>query len=253
MNARTFTQPETPQAFGAIEYPSSDGEPMAETDLHRWLIIEATMRLIHHYAADPKVYVSGNLMVYYKEGKPKFCLSPDCFVAFGVGPGVRKTFKTWAEGVSPAVVFEFTSRSTRHNDLVKKFAIYRDVWKVDEYFLFDPYEEYLNPPLQGFRRGDRGEFRPIPPDADGGVFSERLNLTVLRDGPLLAYRDAETGKLVLNAYEDQARIATERSAEAEQVARDAEQRANNEADARRDAEAKLAEALAELARLRKSP
>jgi len=253
MNARILTHPETPPASGAIEYPSSDGEPMAETDLHRDLISEATALLILHFATNSNVYVSGNLLVYYEEGNPQVCLSPDCFVAFGVGPGRRKTFKTWAEGVLPAVVFEFTSHSTRDNDLVKKFAIYQDVWKVSEYFLFDPYEEYLNPPLQGFQRDRRGKLRPIVPDADGSVFSKRLNLKVSRDGRMLAYHDAETGERLLDAGGRQAR----REAKARAAA---EQRANDEATARRtaeqvarDAQAQLADALAELARLRKSP
>ena len=281
MNARILTHPATPSASGAIEYPSSDGEPMAETDLHYDLLTEATARLTQHFVADPDVYVSGNLLVYYQEGNPQLCLSPDCFVAFGVEKGRRDTFKTWVEGVSPAVVFEFTSRSTRDNDLVKKLAVYQDVWKVSEYFLFDPREEYLNPSLQGFRRDRRGKLRPIAPDAGGGVFSERLNLTMLRDGVMLTYRDEATGKLLTDANGHLARVEAEARAEAErraddeatarrtaeqvardaqqtardaqQTARDAQQTARAEAAARRDAEARLAEALAELARLRKSP
>jgi len=260
MTARTLTRPATPPAFGALDYPSSDGEPMAETDQHRDLLFESTTRLAHRHAADPNVYVSGNLLVYYQEGDTRLCLAPDCFVAFGVEKGDRETFKTWVEQAYPAVVFEFTSKSTRDRDTGVKFAIYQDLWKVDEYFLFDPFEEYLTPSLIGYRRDPRGDLSPIPPDADGGVFSARLNLTVLRDGLSLAFRDAATGELVLNAYEDQARIATERNAEAqqaarnaEQVARDAQQAARADADARREAEARLADALAELARLRKSP
>ena len=253
MNARILTHPESPPASGAIEYPSSDGEPMAETDLHRRLLTAATDLLILHFATNPKVYVSGNLLVYYEEGNPQVCLSPDCFVAFGVGPGDRDTFKTWAEGVVPAVVFEFTSRSTRDNDLVKKFAIYQDVWKVDEYFLFDPREEYLTPSLQGFQRDRRGKLRPMAPDADGSVFSQRLNLKVSRDGRMLAYYDGETGERLLDAGGRQARHEAKARAEAEARA-DAEAEARRAAERiARDAQAELAEVLAELARLRKSP
>ena len=260
MTARIITRPAPSPAFGALEYPSSDGEPMAETDLHRWLLFDATTRLIHRYAADPNVYVSGNLLVYYKEGKPRVCLAPDCFVAFGVEKGNRDTFKTWVEQAYPAVVFEFTSASTRGNDTGKKFAVYQDIWCVDEYFLFDPFEEYLTPSLQGFRRDGHGKLVPIPPDAAGGVLSARLNLTLARDGTSLAYRDATTGELVLNAGDSRARDDAEARAAAEHGARDAQQAARNaqqsaraEADARREAEARLADALAELDRLRESP
>ena len=138
---------------------------------------------------------------------------------------------------------------------------------MDEYFLFDPYEEYLDQPLQGFRRDRRGKLRPIAPDADGSVFSKRLNLKVSRDGRMLAYHDGETGERLLDAGGRQARHEAKARAVAEQLARaaderanaeaaarrEAEERASNEATARRDAESQLAEALAELARLRKSP
>ena len=243
MPARTV---DAPQTFGAIDYPSSDGEPMAETDQHRDLLTDATTRLAHRYAADPTAYVSGNLLVYYKEGKPRVCLAPDCFVAFGVEKGQRDTFKTWVERAYPAVVFEFTSASTRGNDTGKKFAVYQDIWCVDEYFLFDPFDEYLTPSLQGFRRDGHGKLVPIPPDAAGAVLSTRLDVKLSRNGTSLAFHDATTGQPVLNADEDRARAAEER-------ARAAEQSARAEAAARREAEANLADALAELARLRKSP
>jgi Uma2 family endonuclease len=239
MTARTATRPAPPPAFGALDYPSSDGEPAAETDWHRHLLFESTTRLAHRYAADPNVYVSGNLLVYYQEGDTQLCLAPDCFVVFGVEKGGRETFKTWVEQAYPAVVFEFTSQSTRERDTGVKFATYQDVWKVDEYFLFDPFEEYLTPSLIGYRRDANGDLLPITPSADGSVLSERLRLTILRDGKSLAFRDPTKGKLLLNADEDRARIATDRRKEAEARAG--------------EAEARLADALAELARLRKSP
>ena len=228
----TRKRPAPAPAFGALDYPSSDGEPAAESDWHLHLLFESTTRLDHRYADDPNVYVSGNLLVYYQEGDPELRLAPDCFVVFGVPKGNRETFKTWVEQAYPAVVFEFTSPSTRELDTVTKFAIYQDVWKVDEYFLFDPLEEYLTPSLRGYRRDSYGDLVPIRPDADGGLFSERLRLTLRRDGTSLAYRDAVTGELLRGGDG---------------------RRPRHEADARREAEARLTEALAELARLRKSP
>ena len=231
MTARTRKRPAPAPAFGALDYPSCDGEPASESDWHFRLLRESTTRLDYRYADDPNVYASGNLLVYYQEGDPRLRLAPDCFVVSGVPKGDRETFKTWVEQAYPAVVFEFTSASTRELDTVTKFAVYQDVWKVDEYFLFDPREEYLTPPLRGYRRDAYGDLVPIRPDADGGLFSERLRLTILRDGTSLAYRDAVTGGLL----------------------RDGGRRPRHEADARREAAAQLAEALAEIARLRKSP
>ncbi|MDB5308044.1 MAG: hypothetical protein JWO38_2246 [Gemmataceae bacterium] len=53
-----------------VEYPSSDGKPMAETDLHRKLMNEVIEVLSGHFAGDPDVYVSGNLLAYYEKGNP---------------------------------------------------------------------------------------------------------------------------------------------------------------------------------------
>ncbi len=38
-----------------VEYPTSDGRPMAETDLHRDLMIDTIKTLDNHYAANPNV------------------------------------------------------------------------------------------------------------------------------------------------------------------------------------------------------
>ncbi len=47
-----------------IEYPSFDGEPMAETPIHRDVMIESIVLLKAHYADEPNIYVTGNMMMY---------------------------------------------------------------------------------------------------------------------------------------------------------------------------------------------
>ncbi len=61
------------------------------------------------------------------------------------------------------MVIEITSKSTKREDKTTKKELYRDVLKVAEYFQFDPTEDYLKPPLQGFRLVE-GEYLPIQPD-----------------------------------------------------------------------------------------
>lgn len=178
-----------------VEYPSSDGMPMAETDIHRILTVDLIARLQERYAGRKDVYVSGNLFVYYEEGKPHKVLAPDCFVVFGVPPGLRDTFKTWEEGAFPAVVFEFTSKTTQREDMFNKFTTYQDVWGVREYFLFDPYEEYLEPSLVGYRL-TRGKLRQIKP-VQGGIASKVLGITLTRDGNRLVLRDTTVGQELL--------------------------------------------------------
>ena len=102
-------------------YPTSDGRPMAETDLHYRLLVDSRETLDTRFADDPNIYVSGNLLVYYEEGQWGISLAPDCMVVFGVPPGNRRTFKTWEEGAFPTVVFEITSKTTQREDMFKKF------------------------------------------------------------------------------------------------------------------------------------
>ena len=59
-----------------IYYPESDGEPMAESDLHRDWMFEIIEKLKRFFAGQ-HVYVSGNLLIYYVEGQPR--LSTDGF------------------------------------------------------------------------------------------------------------------------------------------------------------------------------
>ena len=63
-----------------IVYPTSDKRPMAETDDHRDLMVEVIDTLKIRYASYPRVYVSGNLLVFYEPGDRLRHLSPDVFV-----------------------------------------------------------------------------------------------------------------------------------------------------------------------------
>src|ERR1044071_1401901 len=111
----------------AIEYPERDGKPMAETDVHRDLLSELIRELKLFFQSAPDVYVSGNLLLYYVEGNPKKCVSPDAFVVRDVHKGDRRTYKLWEEGRAPEVVFELSSRQTWGEDLQKKWKLYEQM------------------------------------------------------------------------------------------------------------------------------
>jgi hypothetical protein len=76
-----------------IEYPTTDGKPMAETDIHRKLMIEVIEILEGFFANATDVYVSGNMLIYYEEGNPRRHRAPDVFVARGVAKHEREIFK----------------------------------------------------------------------------------------------------------------------------------------------------------------
>lgn len=63
-----------------VEYPESDGQPMAETDKHRRLMTTLIETLESYFADQANVYVSGNLLLYYIEDDPTKCVVPDVFV-----------------------------------------------------------------------------------------------------------------------------------------------------------------------------
>ena len=148
-----------------IEYPTSDGKPMAETDFHRDLMTDLIKTLQDFYADDPMAYVSGNLLLFYEEGNKRRHISPDVFVVRGVPKHPRLHYLLWEEGKGPDLVIELTSSSTRREDRTTKRDLYRDVLKVAEYFLFDPFGDYLKPQFQGFRLVD-GAYAPIDSVAD---------------------------------------------------------------------------------------
>ncbi|MDH3603035.1 MAG: Uma2 family endonuclease, partial [Candidatus Tectomicrobia bacterium] len=157
-----------------IIYPESDGKPMAETDVHIDALIYLREALKDYFRAAPRVYIAGNMLLYYEEGNPSACIAPDVFVVQGVDKYERRTYRLWEEAQPPAVVFEITSRSTRLEDKGTKRALYA-MLGVREYFLYDPLGEYLQPALQGYRlRGD--DYEPIPATADGILVCHTLSL-----------------------------------------------------------------------------
>jgi Uma2 family endonuclease len=188
------------RAIREIEYPTGDGKPMAETDVHRDDMVDVIDTLRYHFADDPNVYISGNLLLYYEEGNPRKRVAPDVLVAFGVPKEPpRKYYQVWKEGIAPNVIIEITSNSTKRADKSTKKALYRDVLQVAEYLQFDPTEDYLNPPLQGFRLV-AGEYQPIEP-TNGRIPSQALGLHLERDGTKLRLFDPVTGRRLLTSAE----------------------------------------------------
>ncbi len=223
-------------AAAAVFYPESDGQPVAETDVHRTLMFELIGMLQAFFRADPHVYISGNLFLYYQEGNPRQVVAPDVFVAQGVRNHQRRIYKLWEEEVVPAVVFELTSRSTRGEDLHSKYDLYARLG-VTEYFLFDPLGEYLRPPLRGHRL-EQGRYRPLAVGADGSLWSAVLGLALHERGEQLRLYDPAGQRWLPTPQEETAarRAAEERAEVAEGRAEVAEERASVEVGARRAAQ-----------------
>ena len=187
------------RAIREVDYPTGDGKPMAETDVHRDDMVDLIQMLKDDFADHPDVFVSGNLLMFYVEGDRRKHISPDVFVVRGVEKKDRGHYLIWKEGKAPDLVIELTSKTTRREDQSKKKELYRTVLKVPEYFQFDPTEDYLKPPLQGFRLIE-GEYAPIE-SVNGRLPSEILGLHFERDGKRLRLFNPATGARLLTAAE----------------------------------------------------
>lgn len=213
-------------------YPESDGKPMAETERHFREILKNFNLLENYFAPIPDVYVLGNMMMYYEEGEPRKSISPDIFVAFGIGRKERRIYKIWEEGKPPDFVLEFASKKTYQNDLTAKKQLYADIG-IREYFLYDVEGQYLPSLLMGFRLINR-DYIELPTNDNGGILATTLGLEfhLLDDG--------------FGIYDPDAQEWVKTAAEA------AEERADQAEDARHRAETEAAQLREELDRLKAS-
>ncbi len=190
-----------------LDYPTSDGKPMAETDWHRDLMMALIQTLGAYYADDPMVYVSGNLLVFYEPGNRRRHLSPDVFVVRGVEKRQRPNYLIWEERKGPEVVIELTSSSTREEDLEDKYELYQDNLRVPEYFLFDPLGDYMRPQLQGYRLF-RGRYRPVAA-IENRLPSKVLGLHLEADGRDLRLYEPASKQWLLTPQERAAQAEAE--------------------------------------------
>lgn len=210
----------------AVEYPTSDGRPVAETDLHFLRLTDVAYGIRKFMAGREDVYVGSNLLVYDERGNPRSHLSPDIFVAFGVEAGPRDLYKIWEEK-PPAFTLELTSASTRREDERTKRRRYAQ-WGVAEYFLYDPRAEWLKPSLQGLELNGkryRAMRESVLANGSRGFHSEMLGLDLWLDGRVLRLYDPIAGENLPTPEEEAA------------ARRTAEERAREEAAARRALEA----------------
>lgn len=182
-----------------VFYPERDGRPMGETAVHVHEILEIYAALAQRYLDHADVLVGADMLMYYVQGDPRRCICPDVFVTFGVPKEPkRRSYFLWNEGRPPSLVIEVTSEGSRRDDLEKKKVYAR--LGVQEYLLIDPLDEYLSPPLQGFRLFN-GEYRPIQPAPDGSLLSETTDVWFRREGQQVRLIDAATGKPLLRMME----------------------------------------------------
>ncbi len=237
--ASSLSAPPAPAA--AIDYPSSDGKPMAESESQLIPLTYAVSCLRHYFRNRPEAFASGNLLIYYEEGT-RARVAPDVFVVFGARnrKEERASYRLWEEEKAPDFVLEITSPATWRDDRDRKRELYRRLG-VGEYWQYDPTRNYLEPPLQGLELVE-GEYEPLSgwrlADGTLAARSEVLGLELRVAGRRLRFYDPQTGKELPDLAEtDEQRREAESRAEQEAVARRREAAARQAAETRVQQEA----------------
>jgi Uma2 family endonuclease len=236
----------------AAELPYDDGEPM-ESARHYEQMHLLTNTLYAWLRDREDWHVAGNRAVYFslQQAKNQDFRAPDVFVVLDVPDGRRErlSWVAWEEGGRlPNVVVEIVSQSTEREDRGRKKDIYESVWRLPEYFLFEPFGAVL----EGWELDpETRRYVKKVPDARGDLRVLQMNMA-LGVRPLACYSvPAPSLRWILPdgtplpTHEEMAE-ASRAEAEAQRAEAEA-QRADADAQ-RAEAEAQRAEADAQRAR-----
>jgi len=204
----------TNSATSEIIYPSSDGEPLAETQQHVLAILMA-LSLLRLYLQEQQAVVFADQYLYYIEGNPRARVAPDVMVVFDIEKRLYANYKIWEGQQTPAIIFEVTSAGTREIDWNFKKTLYEQLG-VTEYWLFDPYGEWVTEQLQGYRLNEDGVYKLIRDNC-----SEVLQLKLQAEEYLIGFYRLDNGEKLLTPEElYSANLAANQRADQEKVRAD---------------------------------
>ena len=248
-----FSRPDADEVDDlSIIYPSSDGEPMAESEQQYIPMTETVAEMRHWFRDRLDVYVIGDMLVYYRMNRTDIRVAPDIFVVFGVtSRHPRDSWLVWREGKAPDFVMEIASPGTWRRDVYDKRILYA-LLGVREYWRFDPTGLCFTPVLVGEALDPiTGQYGPLPVimDASGVLrgHSPLLGLEFrVEEGLRLRVYDPATGERLrtLTESEDLLQSETEARQAAETAVTEAEAIASEAETARQAAEAAATEAEA---------
>ncbi len=175
-----------------VFYPESDGKPMAETDIHRILLLELVGVLQYAF---PEAYVSGNICLYYEEGNPKKMISPDVLLCRSQSRDIKRVYLAWEPDAQLDLVIELSSASTKRVDYNKKKQLYAEILQVPYYVIFDPERLTLN----AFVLQD-GEYQDLKIE-NGHCTLDKLNISLGIDTDRLLRVFDRYGRPVLTSDE----------------------------------------------------
>jgi len=196
-----------------VEYPDSDGQPMADNTVQfRWIQL-----LQFNLDRALEDFVAGDLLWYPVQGEPRIRVAPDVLVALGRPKGDRGSYRTWEEdGVVPQVVVEVLSPSNSMPEMMRKLELYRH-YGVQEFWVVDPDKGSAF----AFMRGQEGKMELT--GTDDGFESPLLGVRFVKtdDGLSVLHADGTPFRTPTQEWERAERLAER--AEAEQARAEAEQ------------------------------
>ena len=234
-----------------IFYPSSDGEPVAETFDHLYAILtalEVLRQYLPQFLGERPATVLANQFLYYAQNMPRLRIAPDVMVIFDVAAGGRDNYKIWEEGQVPVVVFEMTSKGTQDHDQSFKRTLYEQIG-IQEYWQFDPRGEWIPEKLRGYRL--HGDLYELITDRQ----SQPLGLRLEIEGKLIGFYRLDNGEKLLIPDELAAALQQETNArqQAEELAEQERQRAEQERQRVTELEAQLVRYQTQFGDLPESP
>lgn len=161
-----------------VEYPDSDGEPMAD-NTEQFQFIQLVQGNLDILLPD---FVAGDHLWYPVQGHPEIRRAPDVYVAMGRPKGHRGSYKQWEEGDTPlTVVFEWWSPNSTFAKELLTHQFY-ERYGVRELYTWSQVRRELSAFV---RTGDRLE----PVDTSEGWTSPLLGIRLeSEDGELRLYR-----------------------------------------------------------------
>ncbi|RKU39163.1 hypothetical protein C6496_02760 [Candidatus Poribacteria bacterium] len=236
-------------------YPCDDREPMPANEFHGLQTYTLFDQFLRYFQEDAHIYVGMGNFNYYREGNLSNVGAADVYVILGAAkfPLHRSSYPL-AEGTVPTTVFEFLSDAMRFDNRNKKVEVYLRDMGVQEYFIHQPDTER---PIEfrGWQRNAAGNIVEIEPDAQGGLFSEALNLYFQWEDQhhshvrLLRPYLPDGTPITTSMEEHRLRVEEQRlRVEAEEQRDAAERLAAEETQRRREAEAELERLRAQLAK-----
>ena len=186
-----------------VFYPETDGMPLPDGFYQEGYYINAVSSLRGYFKDQPRVAVSGNTFIYYRQGHPQQFVSPDCYVAFDVDVDhiyYRNTYRVWEMGKTPDFALEIASQNTARYDTGDKRRLYAELG-FGEYWRYDatPDSEFYGEPLVGEHLVDGQYVRfEINREPDGLIWahSPTLGLDLCWDDGILRYRVPDTGEFL---------------------------------------------------------